>query len=182
MVCKLKNVLTPTPPINNDRSLISTMKRPCFTKIAVSPLILVRFSKFKVWHTQHSDPDLLDARDVTRARASLRTSQPQSESGCCTVAMGPYLLNREVDFASFLHANWYGEVGSTMKNSALCDQYRSHERISLFPWQPIGILKFRFQEVFSVTIPDLPAKFSARRSINGRGVSGQTESMTLLKL
>ena len=54
------------PLINNDRSLISTMKRPCFTKLAVSPLILVRFSKFEVWHAQHFDPDLPDISDVTR--------------------------------------------------------------------------------------------------------------------
>ncbi len=75
----------------------------------------------------------MTTRDVTRARTSRargrharartspRISPPQSESGCCTVAMGPYLLNREVDFANFFHANWYGGVGFTMKNSALLD-------------------------------------------------------------
>ncbi len=96
--------------------------------------------------------------------------------------MGPYLLNREVDFAEFLQANLHGGVCFTLKNSAPSDQYLGRKRISLFPWQPIGILKFCFREVFSVTIPDLPAKFSAHRSINGRGVSGQTEPQTLLKL
>ncbi len=131
----------------------------------------------------------MTSRDVTRARTSRarartspRTSQPQSESGCCTVAKGPYLLNREADFAHFLHANWYGVVGSTIKISALSDQYLSHERISRFPWQPIGIFNFRFREVFFVPLPDLPAKFGARRSINHGGVSAQTESVTLLKL
>ncbi len=43
------------------------------------------------------------------------------------------------------------------------------QRVGRLPWQPIAILKFRFREVFSVPIPDLPAKFGARRSINGRG-------------
>ena len=86
-----------------------------------------------------------------------------------------------VDFAYFLHANWYDGLGSTMKNSGLSDQYLSRERISQFPWQPIGILKFRFREVFFVPLPDLPAKFGIRRSINGRGVAGQTNTVTFLK-
>ncbi len=34
--------------------------------MAVSPLILVRFPKFKVWHAQHVDPDLPDVSDVMR--------------------------------------------------------------------------------------------------------------------
>ncbi len=96
--------------------------------------------------------------------------------------MGPYLLNREVDFADFLQANLHGGLCFTLKNSAPSDQYLGRKRISLFPWQPIGILKFRFREVFSVTIPDLPAEFGACRSINGLGDSAQTESVTLLKL
>ncbi len=37
-----------------------------FTKMAVSPSILVRFSKFEIWHAQHFDPNLLDVTDVTR--------------------------------------------------------------------------------------------------------------------
>ncbi len=43
-----------------------------FTKMAVSPLIMVRFWKFKFCHTQDFDPDLSDisyaTRNVTRAR------------------------------------------------------------------------------------------------------------------
>ncbi len=70
----------------------------------------------------------------------------------------------------------------TCKNSAPWDQYLSRERISWFPWQPIEILKFRFRELFLVTKLDLCANFGAERSINGRGVSGLTESVTLLKL
>ena len=34
--------------------------------MAVSPLIMVRFSKFNIWHAQLFDPDLLDVSDVTR--------------------------------------------------------------------------------------------------------------------
>ncbi len=85
-------------------------------------------------------------------------------------------------FCYFLHASWYGGLGSTMKNSGLSDQYLSRERISQFPWQPIGILQFRFREVFFVPLPDLPAKFDTRRSINQGGVSAQTNIVTLLKL
>ncbi len=160
------------------------MKRPCFTKLAVSQLIMVRFWKFKICDTQQSDTVLtghnMTSRDVTRART--RTSQPQSESGCCTVAMRSYLLNREVDFANFLHANWYGGVGSIVKKSALLDQYLSRERISWFPWQPFWIFKFRFREVFFVPLPDHPAEFGARRSINRGGDGAQTNNVTLLKL
>ena len=92
------------------------------------------------------------------------------------------MWNRLVDFVNFLQANFYGGVDLTIKNSAPSDQYLSRERISWFPWQPFGILKFRFREVFFVPRPDLPAKFGARRSINGRVVGGQTNIVTLLKL
>ena len=37
-----------------------------FTKLAVSPLIMVRFEKFEILHTHDSDPDPLDVSDVTR--------------------------------------------------------------------------------------------------------------------
>ena len=87
-----------------------------------------------------------------------------------------------VDFAHFLQANLHGRVCSTLKNSARSDQRLSRERMSGFPWQPIGISKFRFRELFSVPLLSLPAEFGARRSVNGRVVYGQTESMTLLKL
>ncbi len=46
---------------------------------------------------------------------------------------GPYLQNRGVDFVHFLHADWYGGAGFTMKNSAPSDQYLSCERITSFP-------------------------------------------------
>ena len=62
---ELKKIMSPLS-FAIDRSLISTMKTPCFTKMAVSPLILVRFSKFEIWHAQHFGPDLEDVRDVMR--------------------------------------------------------------------------------------------------------------------
>ena len=71
-----------------------------------------------------------------------------------------------VDFVHFWQANPYGEVDLLIKNSEPSGQYLRRERISWFPWQPFGILKFRFREVFFVYHPDLPAKFGARRSIN----------------
>ena len=49
------------------------------------------------------------------------------------------------------------------------------------PWQLINILKFRFRELFFVPAPDLPAEFGADQLRNGRGVSGQTNTQTLLK-
>ena len=69
-----------------------------------------------------------------------------------------------------------------MKNSAPSDQYLGRERISWFPWQPFGILKFRFREVFFVPHPDLHAEFGPLTSVNGRVDSGQTNIVTLLKL
>ena len=86
-----------------------------------------------------------------------------------------------VDFVNFLQANFYGGVDLTIKNSAPSEQYLSRERISWFPWQPIKIFKFRFREIFSVPDIDLPAKFGAPRSVNNRGVSGQTNTVTFLK-
>ncbi len=40
-----------------------------FTKMVVSSLILVRFSKFKIWHTQESKADLFKVRNPSRARS-----------------------------------------------------------------------------------------------------------------
>ena len=85
------------------------------------------------------------------------------------------------DFVHFLQANPYGELDVLMKNSEPSDQYLRRERISWFPWQPFGFLKFRFREASFVPLPDLPAKFGIRRSINGRGVAGQTNTVTFLK-
>ncbi len=50
------------------------------------------------------------------------------------------------------------------------------------PWQQIGCHGNGSREVFSVRNPELPAKFGAHRSVNVGGVSGQTESGTLLPL
>ena len=35
-----------------------------FTKLAVSPLIMVRFEKFEILHTHDSDPDPLDVMRI----------------------------------------------------------------------------------------------------------------------
>ena len=95
---------------------------------------------------------------------------------------GPYLRNRLVDFVHFLQANCYDIDYLTIRNSAQSEQYLSRERISQFPWQPIGILKFRFREVFFVPHPDLHAEFGLLTSVNVRVVSAQTNNVTLLKL
>ncbi len=93
---------------------------------------------------------------------------------------GAYLCIRLMDFVHFLQVNYYGGVDLSIKKSAQLDQYLSRERISWFPWQPFAILKFRFREILSVPNPHLFAKFGARRSVNGRGVAGQTHTVTFL--
>ncbi len=45
-----------------------TLKKHGFTKMAISPLITVRFSKFEIWHALDFDADLADVSDVTRER------------------------------------------------------------------------------------------------------------------
>ena len=77
---------------------------------------------------------------------------------------GPYLQNRWVDFVHFLHADWYGVAGFTKKNSASSNQYLGHERISLFPWQPIGIFKFFLREVTFGLLQIVCVRFGEDRS------------------
>ena len=163
---------------------------------------MVRFEKFEIWHAQGSDADLADVKMTTCAWRHAMTSRTWRHAMTsrawhhamiqATISLLPlvvkqllgraYLWNRLVDFVHILQANFYGRVHLTIKKSAPSDKYLSCERILRFPWQRVGILKFRFRELFSVTLPYVPAKFGARRSINGRGDSGQTESVTLLKL
>ena len=53
--------------------------------------------------------------------------------------LGGYLWNRIVDFTHFRQVNLYGRVDIPWQKSLPCTQYLSYERISWFPWQPIGI-------------------------------------------
>ncbi len=94
---------------------------------------------------------------------------------------GAYLQNRVVDFSRFLHADWYGGAGFTINNSASSGHYLGRERISLFPWQPIGIFSFCFREMFFVTLPDVPAKFGAHGPVSAGVDREQTDIQTLLK-
>ncbi len=50
------------------------------------------------------------------------------------------------------------------------------------PWQLTGFHGNGSREVFSVPIPDFPAKFGADQSINARGDSTQTNIQTFLVL
>ncbi len=65
-----------------------------FTKLAISRLIIVRFSKFKICDTQQSNTvlsghNMTSREDVTRARGRhQRHHKPQSESGCRTRCYG----------------------------------------------------------------------------------------------
>ncbi len=57
--------------------LYETLEIHGFAKMAVSPLITVRLSKFKIWHAQGSGADLTNVsdvtRDVTRARDAVNS-------------------------------------------------------------------------------------------------------------
>ena len=90
-------------------------------QMAVSPLIMVRFEKFEIWHTRLTEPvplvhDMM-SRDVPRARTSrmrARTSSITSQTHqshqslnlnlVATSLLWAYLGNRQVDFLHFLHA------------------------------------------------------------------------------
>ena len=52
----------------------------CFTKVAVSPLIMVRFWKFEIWHTRESGPDLAIVRNPSRARPRARWRHVRASS------------------------------------------------------------------------------------------------------
>ena len=163
--------------------------------MAVSPLIMVRYENIQnlvysgLW--SHSDENENDVAMTSRDDV-IHTSDVMHDVIKATVSFlplvvkqllgGTYLWNRLVDFVHFWQANSYGTADLILKKLAPSDKYPSCDRIFRFPWQPIKNFKFRFRELFSVTFPDVCAKFGAHRSINGRGDSGQTESVTLLKL
>ena len=92
--------------------------------MAVSPLIMVRFSKFEIWHAELFDPDMPDVSDVTRdvtrrrhARARTSLWQHPGDSYTqhdvwhwdtwvvATCVVKGYLLNRLVDLLHFWHAS-----------------------------------------------------------------------------
>ncbi len=52
--------------------LYETLKIHVFTKMAVSPLILVRFEKFEIVCTQDFGPDVADVRMTLRATRRAR--------------------------------------------------------------------------------------------------------------
>ena len=52
------------------QKILNALKKHGFTKMAVSPLILVRFEKFKIWHAQLFNANLLDVTAVARATTS----------------------------------------------------------------------------------------------------------------
>ncbi len=107
-----------------------------FTKLAVSRLIMVRFEKLKIWHTQRSDADLSDvtntSRDVTRARTSKVTSWQQQSIlwvWLPSTLLWAYLPNGVVDFAHFRQATWYSEGDLACLNLSTYPQYQSHRTI-----------------------------------------------------
>ncbi len=58
------------PPTQSDHKIIAWSYRSVwhgFTKMTVSPLIMVRFEKFEIWHTQGFDADLYDVTIMSRA-------------------------------------------------------------------------------------------------------------------
>ena len=67
------------------------------------------------------------------------------------------------------------DYGMIMEILVRWNTVRDHVKSSTSP-------KISFREVFSVTIPDLPTKYGARRSINSRVVSGQTDFTYILSI
>ena len=53
----------------------------CFTKMAISPLIMVRFEKFKIWHTQENKPVLQDGLDPIFVRPDVFLSASGGRTG-----------------------------------------------------------------------------------------------------
>ena len=53
----------------------------CFTKMAISPLIMVRFEKFKIWHTQENKPVLQDGLDPIFVRPDVFLSASGRRTG-----------------------------------------------------------------------------------------------------
>ncbi len=149
---------------------------PCQNKLPLQQCISLMVSGHK-----------MASRDVTRARTS-RTLEDVTKFIWASIwiwlsypLLWAYLWNRKVDFAHFLQDNCYGGVDYVITNSAQLVQYLSCEKIFSFPWQPIGIFKFRFREVFFVPLQDLHAEFGAHKSKTRGGVSTQTNTQTLLK-
>ncbi len=72
--------------------------------MAVSPLIMVRFSKFKIWHAQHFDPDLLDIINlvIVKWRMALGLDVGGLWHSVAQYVARGYLWNHQVDFVHFL--------------------------------------------------------------------------------
>ena len=92
------------------------------------------WSVWRQWH--HAQRHAPEWRHAQRHPSNYLSPQSWLQGSCWG---GSYLQNCWVDFVHFLHANWYGVTGFAMKNSTPSGQYLGHERISLFPCQPIGI-------------------------------------------
>ena len=104
--CKFKpNTLTHLPknycPL---MKMCKNMNWPHFTKLAVSRLIMVRFSKFKIWHSQehephHSEPRI-PSRATVRAKSRHARDDVQSDiilhSNCMTSAVWSAKQSRHV--------------------------------------------------------------------------------------
>ncbi len=60
--------------------------------MAVSPLILVRFEKFKIWNTPENSPVLLDLPSLARARGRHYSNNHFLLCGCQARCYGPISL------------------------------------------------------------------------------------------
>ena len=82
-------------------------KKHGFTKMAVSPLIMVRFSKFKIWHPQGFGADLSDVTVTSHATRQPRKCPrlPGSVLKMCVLCVWLYYFFRE-PFAHYLSICW----------------------------------------------------------------------------
>ena len=92
-------ILSRMMPLLNEHSLIwiglyNTGKHG-FTKMAVSRLIMVRFSKFEIWHTQ--EPDLHHSKATIPSRTTMRARSRHVRAAPCMTYIA---LNLDLNYLS----------------------------------------------------------------------------------
>ena len=82
-------------PMSSPDCPLKTHDLTGFTFLAISPLILVRFSKFKIWHTRESKPLVADLSMVARAtiRAKSRHARDVTILSCVSLIRPQYTVH-----------------------------------------------------------------------------------------
>ena len=134
--------------------------------MTVSPLIIVRFEKFKNWHAQDSEPVQWGVEMMSRAMAYPRWRHVRDDVtkdvtrlslllqslSLILVAkqlLGVYLKNRMVDFAHFRHSNRQRGRDFTKLKALPSEHYRSFKAVFPdFHGNRLGFLKSVFATTF----------------------------------